>query len=54
MKSKDVRDLSCFKAEQEHPERKPEIIVNKELSHTILGVDVCKFPYRIISIFKIN
>jgi hypothetical protein len=36
------------------PEKKPEIIINKELSLTILGVDLRNLPQRTISIFKIK
>jgi hypothetical protein len=36
------------------PEKKPEIIINKELSHTIFNVDLRKLALGIISIFKIE
>jgi hypothetical protein len=35
-------------------EGKPEIILNKKLSHTILGVDLRKLPSTIILVFKIK
>jgi hypothetical protein len=36
------------------PEQKSEIKINKELSHTIFGVNLPNLPWCLISIFKIK
>jgi hypothetical protein len=49
-----VKKNGSFRIILFQPERKPAIIINKELSHTILGVDLRKLPWSLILIFKIK
>jgi hypothetical protein len=43
---------NAFRISVAWPKQKPEIKINKEISHTILGVDLRKLPWSLNSIFK--